>query len=385
MVIARSYEMNENNFKVVYFLFFFLIVSLPFNTYQETTAFFYGSVGDKTVALTPIYFKLYKDFFLFAVLFLIALVGGFNRIDQRLLIFYFLLGFICCYAALSLLRLDWLTVFLGWRSYLPIVFILFGFYFYRFDPSTLFPVLRVLLYIELVVQVLQLIYAPGYYGSTLFGYNTINPGTFLIPSTMASFSILVYYYARKNGDPVTAIFSLISVMMTRSSTALLVLIIYLVIVFIKRSRFSDGVLVMILLLSAYFIFLNLETVTGRDNIADNLETRFEIFVENLDEPLGQGFGLGSGSAVLAQRKGALIADSAISSLLINFGWVSFPIYLIFVWTSFRAFGYRNLLCLTFIGMSLTMIVFEMTPFIQFYFFELGRAIRKNDQLARGTT
>jgi hypothetical protein len=384
MVIARSYEMNGNNFRVVYFLFFFLIVSLPFNTYEETIAFFYGEVGDKTVALTPIYFKLYKDFFLFTVLFLIAFVGGFIRIDQRLIIFYLLLGFIFCYAALSLLRLDWLTIFLGLRSYLPIIFILFGFYFYRFDPSTLFPVLRVLLYIELVLQILQFIYAPNYYGSTLFGYNMTNPGTFLIPSTMASFAILVFYYARKNGDSVTAFFSLISVVMSRSSTALLVVIIYLVIIFIKRSRFSDGVLIVILLLSAYLIYLNLETVTGRDNIADNLVTRFDIFTESLEDPFGKGFGLGSGSAVLAQRKGAMIADSTISSLLINFGWISFPIYLIFIWMSFRTFGYKNLLCLTFVGMSLTMIVFEMTPFIQFYFFELGRAIRKNDQLAPGT-
>jgi hypothetical protein len=385
MVIARSYEMNQNNFRIVYFLFFFLIISLPFNTYEETIAFFYGSVGDKTIALTPVYFKLYKDFFLFSVLFLIALVGGFIRIDQRLLIFYFLLGFILSYAAVSLLRLDALTVFLGLRSYLPIIFILFGFYFYRFDPSTLFPVLRVLLYIELILQILQFFYAPSYYGSTLFGYNLTNPGTFLIPSTMASFAILVYYYARKNGDPITATFSLVSVVLSRSSTALLIVIIYFVIVFIKRSRFSDGVLVVILLLSAYLIYLNLETVTGRDNIVDNLVTRFEIFTENLDEPFGKGFGLGSGSAVLAQRKGALIADSTISSLLINFGWLSFPIYLIFVWKSFQTFGYKNLLCLTFIGMSLTMIVFEMTPFIQFYFFELGRVIRKNDQLAWPST
>jgi hypothetical protein len=377
--------MNQNNFRIVYFLFFFLIISLPFNTYEETIAFFYGAVGDKTIALTPIYFKLYKDFFLFSVLFLVALVGGFTRIDQRMLIFNFLLIFVFAYAVLSLLRLDGLTVFLGLRSYLPVVFILFGFYFHQFNPSTLFPVLRVLFYIELVIQVLQLFYAPGYYGLTTFGLNLANPGTFLIPGTMAAFAILVYYYAKKNGDPITPLFSLVSVVLTRNSTALLMVIIYFVIIFVKRARFSDGVLAVILLLSAYLIYINLETLTGRTNIANNVVTRLDIFTENLGEPFGKGFGLGSGSAVLAQRKGALIADSTISSLLINFGWLSFPIYLIFVWKSFQTFGYKNLLCLTFVGMSLTMIVFEMTPFIQFYFFELGRAIRKNDQLASPST
>jgi hypothetical protein len=384
MVIATSYEMKENNFRIVYFLFFFLIVTLPLNTFQETIAFFYGAVGDKTQALTPVYLKLYKDFFLFSVLILVALVGGLVRIHQSLLLFYLLLAFVFIYAALSLSELDLLTIFLGLRSYLPIIFILFGFYFYQFEPASLFPVLRVMLYLELILQIFQLIYAPNYYGSELLGYNLTNPGTFLIPSTMASFSILVYYYARQRGDSVTAIMSLVSVVLARSSTALLVLIIYFVIVFVKRSRFSDGVLVVILLLSAYLIFSNLELVTGRENIADNLFTRLDIFTENLHAPFGKGFGLGSGAAVLAQREGALIADSTISSLLINFGWLSFPIYLLFVVKSFQTFGYKHLLCLAFIGLSLTMIVFEMTPFIQFYFFELGRAIRKNVQLVPGS-
>jgi hypothetical protein len=385
MVIATSYEMNRNNFRIVYFLFFFLIITLPFNTYKETIAFFYGAVGDKTRALTPLYFKLYKDIFLFCALFLVVLGGGLIRIYQRLLGFYVLLVFIFIYAALSLIQLDVLTVFLGLRSYLPIIFILFGFYFYRFDPATLFPVLRVLLYLEFVLQILQLLYAPSYYGSALLGYNLTNPGTFLIPSTMASFAILVYYYARERGDPVTAVFALMSVVMSRSSTALIVLIIYFVIMLIKRSRFSDGVLVVILLLSAYLLYSNIELVTGRDNIADNLVIRFGIFLENLSEPLGQGFGLGSGAAVLTQREGAQIADSTITSLLINFGWFSFGIYFIFVAKSFQTFGYKNLLCLAFVGFSLTMIIFEMTPFIQFYFFELGRAMRKNDELATGST
>lgn len=380
MVIATSYEMNQNNFRIVYFLFFFLIVTLPLNTYQETIAFFYGAVGDKTQALTPVYFKLYKDFFLVSVMLLVALAGGLVKIHQKILVFYVLLIFIIAFAAMSLLRLDLLTVLLGLRSYLPVIFIFFGFYFYRFDPASLFPVLRILFYFELILQIAQLIFAPNYYGSVLFGFNLTNPGTFLIPSTMASYSILVYYYARKRGDTITAIFAVLSVVLARSSTALLVLIIYFVVVFVKRSRFSDGVLALVLGLSAYFIFANLDLITGRANIADNLLTRFNIFIENVSEPLGKGFGLGSGSAVLAQREGALIADSTVSSLLINFGWLSFPIYLIFVWKSFRTFGYQNLLCLSFIGLSLTMIIFEMTPFIQFYFFELGRAMKRNDQL-----
>ena len=347
--------------------------------------FFYGAVGDKTNPLTPIYFKLYKDIFLFCALFLVVLGGGLIRIHQRLLAFYFLMGFIFIYAVLSLGELDLLTIFLGLRSYLPIIFILFGFYFYRFDPVTLFPVLRVLFYFEFVLQIFQMIYAPAYYGSTLFGYNLTNPGSFLIPSTMASFAILVYYYARERGDPVTAVFALMSVLLSKSSTALLVLIIYFVIIFIKRSRFSDGILILILLFSAYLIFSNIEFVTGRDNITDNLVSRLAIFLENLSQPLGQGFGLGSGAAVLTDRDGAQIADSTINSLLINFGWFSFAIYFVFVAKSFQNFGYRNILCLSFIGFSLTMIVFEMTPFIQFYFFELGRAIRKNDELATGST
>jgi hypothetical protein len=371
--------MNFKRAQIVYILFLLFAISIPFNTLYETIAFFKGMMNDKTKPLTPLYFKIFKDVFGFCAVLLIAVAGGFTKIDRRIALFYGIIVFVFVFALYSMLETDTITVLLGVRSYLSIIFILFGFYFHHFNPDRAYPAFRLLLVGEVVVQVMESIYAPDFYGMMYQGFNLANPGTFLIPSSMAGFAILVMHYAHQREDRITEFIALFSIFLARSSTAWLVVIFFYTILAVKRLRLSNGFLLMVVIVSAIVIALNLDVVTGRDAIADNLVTRWDFFAEHLSYPLGKGFGLGSGAAVLAQSEEAVIADSTISSLLINFGWISVVLYAIFIYHAFRVLGYRNLLVLAFAGFSLTMIIFEMTPFIQFFFFELGRGIYLKSQ------
>jgi len=370
--------MRVRSVHIVYLLFLLLLITLPFNSLYETIALFKGTVGDKTKPLTPLFMKIAKDIFLIFAVILIAFAGGFSRIGRPVLWVYFILLYIFAAAVIALANgNDSFTVFIGLRSYLSIFYILLGYYCYRFDTIRIYPWMRRLLVVEVVIQVLESVFAPDYYGMTFMGFNLANPGTFLIPSTMASFAVLVMYFARQRDDTFTEILCLISIFLARSSTTWMVVIFFYTILVVKRTRLSDGVLAVILVISAVFVFLNLDFVTGRDAIIENLYTRMDIFAAHLKYPLGKGFGLGSSAAVLIQAEGSVIADTTLNSLLISLGGVSFPIYFIFLYQAYRVFGYKDLFFLTFACLSLTMIIFEMTPFIQVFFFEMGRRIYLN--------
>jgi len=361
---------------IIYLLFFIFIITLPVNSYQDTVAFFKGTLGDKTRPLTPYAFKVFKDIFLVGCIVLVAVAGGLRYVRRDILPYYLFLILAVVFAGFSATADDALAIFIAIRSYLVVFFIFLGFHYYKFDTIRLYPLLRFIFWIELGIQILQFLYAPPYYGLSYHGFNLANPGTFLIPSTMASFAILIHYFAIKKGDSITVVLSLISVFLSKSSTAWIILIFFYFLIALKSFRVAKDAAVFLLMISGILLFLNLETVTGRETIVDiNLMARLEIFLDHLGYPLGKGFGLGSGGAVLMQVEDSVIADSTVNSLLINFGWTGFLIYGLFIMGSFRAFDYRDLLLLSFVGFSLTMIIFEMTPFIQFYFFEMGRRFR----------
>lgn len=351
------------------------ILTLPFNSIYDTVAFFRGTIGDKTFVQTPIWFKLYKDIFLF---FAVVLSSAYLviRFHPKLIWLSIFMVVVLAFACFSVWMGTGIAAVLALRSYLSVFFIFLGFYFYQFDPIKVYPAIRFIFYVELVVQVLQMLFAPNYYGGmTLFGYNMTNPGTFLIPSTMASYALLSIFYARKKEDKTTELLAVLSVLLSKSATAYLIVFVFYAIRVSRHYKFSFSLVAAVVLVTVAIVFLNIDTITGRPDLINNIYARVGIFDKAAEFPFGKGFGLGSGGAVLLHVDDAVIADSTINSVLLNFGWLGFGVYLFFVILSARYFKYFHLLFISFIGFSLTMIVFEMTPFIQFYFFELGRQMR----------
>jgi hypothetical protein len=377
--------MKSKTHTILFVLLIVFVITLPFNSIYDTISFNNGTLEDKTVARTPYFHKMFKDILLLGSIFLVAYSGGMRMIKRSLLNYYIFLAVVFLFALFAITSENALGVALGVRSYLTVFFIFLGFYFNDFDIQRLYPTMRIVFYGELMMQAYQLFYAPSYYGTEVMGLNMTNPGTFLIPSTMASYALLMHYYASQREDKLVVMLSVVSVFLARSSTAWIILIIYYLMVLSKKFRLSNQVVAVILLISGVIIFANLDSVTGRDNILANLETRLDIFLHHLQYPLGAGFGLGSGASVLINVDNSVIADSTINSLFINFGWAGMFIYLYFIFASIQVFEYRNLLWLSFIGFSITMIVFEMTPFIQIYFFEWGKMLYKRQTVNQALT
>ena len=373
---------------LLYLLFVVFILTLPLNSIYDTVAFFNGTIGDKTFVKTPFWFKLSKDIFLFFAVVLSSayLIMRFNRKLVGLSIFFIVM---IAFAAFSIFWMGpSMAAVLAIRSYLSIFFIFLGFYFFYFDPATVYPALRFIFYLELIVQIFQMFLAPNYYGGmSLFGYNMTNPGTFLIPSTMASFALISLLYARQKGDRLTEVFAILSVVLAKSATAYLIVFVFYSIQISRHFRFAFNLVATVVLFTAVVVFLNIDVITGRPGLINNVYARVGIFDKAAASPFGEGFGLGSGGSVLLHVENAVIADSTINSLLLNFGWIGFAVYFFFLALSVKYFRYHDLLLISFIAFSLTMIIFEMTPFIQFYFFELGRRMRKQSeeitQLAHG--
>lgn len=358
---------------LIYWLFLAFILTLPLNSLFDTIAFFKGTVGDKTFAQTPIALKIFKDILLLSMT-VLCLHSLLRSLNKRLLGFVLFFLVAVAFAAIALPKGYAIAVILGLRSYWVLIFIFAGFYFHEFDPARLYPALRFVFFVELITQVCQLLFAPDYYGYVAYGLSLTNPGTFLIPSTMASYAIMVHYYARETGRRWIYPFTLFSIFLSRSSTAWAVTAVYYIFRHTRRARLSLGITAAVLAVAGIIVGTNLDAFTGRPQIAQNLFTRLDIFVAHLQYPFGKGFGLGSGGSVLLHVDNATIADSTINSLLINFGWIGLPIYVFLIWQAYRYFAVDNFLFLAFVGFSFTMIIFEMTPFIQLFFFELGRRI-----------
>jgi hypothetical protein len=359
---------------LLYVLFLAFVLTLPFNSIYDTIAFFTGTVGDKTYAKTPIWFKLYKDIFLISAI-LLTIFHLILKLNVRMMGVVFFLVVVFVYAVFAVFQDANIAIVFAVRSYLSVFFIFLGFYYYQFDPIKVYPSIKFIFIIEIIIQVFQVFYAPNYYGSSIFGYNLTNPGTFLIPSTMASFAILTLYYARQKNERFIEILCVVSVLLSRSSTAYLIILVFYCIQAAKHFRFSFQLISAVVLILGVIVYFNLDTITGRPLIIYNIYSRLDIFKEAVDYSFGKGFGLGSAGAVLLHVQEAVIADNTLNSLLINFGWIGFVVYVSFLYFFVRYFKYDNILLLSVVAFSVTMIIFEMTPFIQFFFYELGRIIR----------
>lgn len=360
---------------ILYVLFLLFILTIPFNSLYDTIAFFQGTVGNKTFTRTPIWFKLYKDIFLGSAI-LLTISSVVLKLNRRLIGILLFLCLVGVYAMISVAMDPNLAIVLAVRSYLVVFFIFLGFYFFYFETGDIYPAIKIIFLLELVVQGLQLLYAPNYYGgNAYFGLNFTNPGTFLIPSTMASYAVITLYFARRKNDGIVEFLCVLSVLLTRSTTAYLIIFTFYSILVARKLRFSWGLISSVVVIVLAIVYFNLDTITGRPGIINNIYTRLNILWQVVDHPFGIGFGLGSGGSVLLHIDNAIIADSTLNSLLINFGWPGFFAYGLMVFLAFKYFRYYDLLLISFLAFSVTMIIFEMTPFIQFYFFELGRQIR----------
>lgn len=359
-----------------WFLALFILFT-PFNSLGDAFALLQGTL-DKTVPETSFVLKLYKDAFL-----LVSVSLAFLQHRRIPLGPLFIVGIVALFSALMFfiysLPLFPQVALLGLRSYLPLAFFYVGFVFWQIDTRFVDRPFAVVLCVELLFQVYEMFYAPNFYGNQIFGLNMRNPGTFTSAGVMAAFSLLCLhrFWGR---NKILALLSVLSVILSHASTAYLSILGFLAYYLVNyRLRFPKGLTIGLLLIMGIVSIPLLPIITLRDDVFDSLLPRFAIFQSYLENAFGVGFGLGTSAALLYGSSDAIIPDSFLAANLVNMGYwglvlsaVCYGSLVVFLGRKPRV----DFLVICLLTLSLTLVILEITPFIQLSLLILGGVYRR---------
>jgi len=264
----------------------------------------------------------------------------------------------------------------GMRWLIPLA--LFPFVYGAADLSLQKRVARVmvaLFFLALALQVLQLFFSSGLYGLSVSGLSLRNPGFYLIPSSMAMFTMLTLFYAqhflegRRLKRAVIYLLGPVSILLTASGTGVLALLVFYFVTWYCTTRHKSVVILLFLFLAAAVLVV-LPVLAQRSDVYSSIMTRGEIFADIFRTErllFSDGFGTATNTAVsLVSYLGtsdaaAFIADSTLTSLVGNTGALSMVLFLLFFLRPAR----RTLCSLHFLAIyvmfMITVIVFELAP------------------------
>ena len=213
------------------FLILLGLVLVPFISIGELLALFTGNLISQTSNLTG-GFKFSKD----AIFILLILLGILNllvkdKLNQKALLYFSLFLFIIIPSLLLSLESEIIYLAAGIRWIIPVILPVF--LFYAVDENLIVKISKYvffLLLVHFIMQILQLLFAGSWFGTSAFGFNLRNPGLFLIPNTGAFFTIVCLYFSLFISDfsgskkVFIIIISSLSVFLTLSGTGLIVLL-----------------------------------------------------------------------------------------------------------------------------------------------------------------
>jgi len=194
---------------------------------------------------------------------------------------------------------------------------------------------------------------PGYFGVTIFGRSSRNPGIFFIPNTAAFFSLLclffsIYFPISEKARKTCLYLVPISIFLTASGTGLAgIFVVYFI--YLVPAKYLKLVFVIAPLFSIPFLYL-IELISGRDIIENSLLIRMDIFVKLFKSiPLiSNFFGAGTTSSFLAsnltgETNELFSTDSTFATIIVNLGLLPFLIFLVFFifWITMILHNYRN--------------------------------------------
>ena len=321
-----------------------VILFTPFFSISEVVALFSGAITSQVEALTPFYVKIIKDEFIALIMFA-GLIQIFTKkkIFAEPLYYFFLLT-----ALVSLLRsvysLDAYTIAAGVRWIVPLLLIPFLYNNVDDDiQEKIASVLLVLFVFGFVLQCFQLFYAQGWYGLNAWGLSKRNPGFYLIPSSMACFSIYVLYYVyffKKRSLRLKIVMYLlvpVSVVLTASGTGYVALMFFYGYLFYLRVR--QKIVVAVCCLAIFIVgAMSLPMISDREDIYTSLIDRIVVFKDllGLDKLLiSSHFGEATNTArqlndQIDDMQLGIIADSTLTSMFHNLGMLSVVIFIVFI-------------------------------------------------------
>lgn len=354
------------------------VVITPVLSIGEISALFSGVIKSQTIVLTPIYIKALKDI-IYILLLALGLVGILKNLRVYGNTYFWLfmalvtMSFLC-----SVSSNDLLVLVAGLRWILPVLTIVALYKYVDLQMQKRIAVAMICVFVfGFVLQVIQLFFNVPWFGINKFGLNARNPGFYLMPSSMAMFSLLTWYYTYhfcSNEHVRKCIVYLLcplSVMLTGSATGLIVLAICFTLVAYSRIKQKA----IIFLASMFFLSLfalYLPGVTSREEIYTvSLQARIDRYssVIGLNSAIiSTNFGSATNTVILigswmgnSDDLAGFIADSTIISIIHNTGLLSLIIFALFVLSSLRKTMMDYHFAIIYSLFMLTIIVFELFP------------------------
>lgn len=317
-----------------------LLALTPIFSVMEVFALFQGTLKSQAEALTPTAVKVIRDIgWMLVVVLGLASILMRRRVPAHFVVAAALIV-LGAYAAIVMLPQSPYLVAAGLRWLLPIAmtFFLLGqvdeTFFYRAHK-----IMRVLLVLHLCVQFGQFFFASGWYGKNALGFAARSPGFFLIPNTGAFFTVLCFFlaqfYSRSALEKAVLTFlSMLSIALTASGTGYLVFMLVLTLCMMGQRYIRVALPVMLVAAAVAFPFVMVLTGRGADYVDVSFGSRVELFLDAFENGtfLPTYFGIGTNTGVLLSKSldlplQAQIVDSTLTSVLINFGFLGFTLFL----------------------------------------------------------
>ena len=322
-----------------------MLALTPIYTFGEVFGLLSGTIENVSVAQTPIYIKLLKDFFFI----MIILLGIFLKIRQQAIPKIFILFFPILFSltiTIFLTKFNLLLFYSGIRWFLPILamFFLIG----HISEKLLIEISKTLFFLFLLnfsIQIWQFLFMEKFFGQSAESDNNLrNPGIFFMPGPCAFFIVICLFFSyfyefNKKARRLVNIIAPISILLTASGAGIASYIVILFFQYFPKFLLKSSVLFSPIILP-FFVGLII-LLSGRGAIfEDSFMPRVKIFFDLFYEiPLfSDRFGSGTSSAYLAsnysgEKLDAISTESTFATIIANLGVVPFIIFMFFylVW------------------------------------------------------
>lgn len=348
---------------VAFILLYLLLI--PINSAGEIFALFSDTLEDQLTSLTPIGVKLLKDvigLFIILLFFFKFICLGVNRVALSL--FIAITGFSICSVFATLYSAGPDLIF-GLRWSLFALLSVAAFELARdINTSLTFRVLIAIFFLHFFIQLIQFFYGITWYG-VIGGLSIRNPGLFLIPNTAGMFSAFILIFCLEHAKRGWRRFcllavTLISIALTTSGAGLGFAFIAILIHLLSRRRYLYFSATLFLL--AVFA-VNIDQIIMRDGFTElSGGGRFNIFINSTSDSsiIADSYGSATNTAVLMGS--GFIADSTITSILVNLGYAPLVAsIIIFSFFAFRAVAHKNTAALSTLMLLFTFSLVTILP------------------------
>ncbi len=376
-----------------------VLSALAANSY-EVLALFKGSLdsASQSKALTPIAIKSLKDI----CIFFIFLFGIFARLKEwpsiKLPIYFWIcLFFFAISLVQTILCEKILSGIVAIRWFLP--FLLFPIFFGTIHFHRQILLQKTLLFVFLCaffLQIGQLFWADHYFGSNTVGLALRSPGIYLIPSSMASFTLMTMYYTyfyQNLGwlrNFLLYFLCPLSVILTGSGSGVLAVLIFFCFLFMRILRLDLKLFALLGCIISPILLYFLPFLTGRENIYTSLNERISILsnnfqTENILLSLDSAKGTNTANLVnnmldSSNKLNAFIADSTLISLISGIGLIGTISFFVLYFGYVKPYRLKWLLFLaSTTPFVFSTIAFEVFPFGVLVILNLAQLITENYQ------